>query len=267
MDILKRLAEPFDESVIEWRAGATNSDKTRALAVAYAPARVYMDRLDEVMGTNWKDVYRPGPGGGVVCGVSLFIEGKWITRFDGAENTDIESVKGGLSDAFKRACVKWGIGRYLYSVEAQWVACEQRGKSVVLTETPVIGGKNKPPKPKPERPYEAIVTKGKLLELTNKYRLEKKKITDAQNKAFIITYSTLWPVDTYRYAVTEWLFGKASSKKLEDAEKLALIKWMDWESIEENGHKGYIPCQDAISEAQIMYNHVAKEQGQTEMGL
>lgn len=40
---------------------------------------------------------------------------------DGAENTDIEPVKGGLSDAYKRAAVKWGIGRYLYDMEAAWV--------------------------------------------------------------------------------------------------------------------------------------------------
>jgi len=53
----------------------------------------------------------------------------------GAENSDIEPVKGGLSDSFKRAAVQWGIGRYLYSLGAVWVDVEQRGKNVYITET------------------------------------------------------------------------------------------------------------------------------------
>ncbi len=103
-----------------------------------------MDRLDKVVGPgNWQDEYRPGPSGGVICGISIYVyepEGAcgWITKWDGAENTDFEAVKGGLSDAFKRAGVKWGIGRYLYGLEGVWVKCEQRGKSVVLKETPKL---------------------------------------------------------------------------------------------------------------------------------
>lgn len=103
-----------------------------------------MDRLDKVVGPgNWQDEYKPGPSGGVICGISIYVyesDGAcgWITKWDGAENTDFEAVKGGLSDAFKRAGVKWGIGRYLYGLEGVWVKCEQRGKSVVLKETPKL---------------------------------------------------------------------------------------------------------------------------------
>jgi hypothetical protein len=43
-----------------------------------------------------------------------------VTKWDGAENSQIESVKGGLSDSFKRAAVKWSIGRYLYRLEEGW---------------------------------------------------------------------------------------------------------------------------------------------------
>ena len=38
----------------------------------------------------------------------------WISKSDGADDSNIEGAKGGLSDAFKRAAVKFGIGRYLY---------------------------------------------------------------------------------------------------------------------------------------------------------
>lgn len=135
--MLENLKLPFDPKDIEWRTGATNKDKTRALALAYITSRAVMDRLDEVCGPGgWRDEYRPGPSGGVICGISIRVEDEWITKWDGADNTQVEQVKGGLSDAFKRAGVKWGIGRYLYNLEGVWVACEQRGKSVVLSETP-----------------------------------------------------------------------------------------------------------------------------------
>ena len=53
------------------------------------------------------------------------LSGGFITKWDGAEDSDIEPVKGGLSDSMKRAAVQWGIGRYLYSMGALWVDVEQ----------------------------------------------------------------------------------------------------------------------------------------------
>lgn len=136
-NIFTRLAAPFNPSDLEWRAGATNQDKTKALALAYITSRAVMDRLDEVIGPeNWRDEYQPGPDGGLICGLSLRVNGEWVTKWDGAENTAFEEVKGGLSGAFKRAGVKWGIGRYLYKLPNTWVACETRGKTVVLKKAP-----------------------------------------------------------------------------------------------------------------------------------
>lgn len=138
-DLFTRLSAPFHPNDIEWRAGATNSDKTKSLALAYITSRAVMDRLDEVVGpNNWKDEYAPGPQGGVICGLSLRIDGEWITKWDGADNPDIEAIKGGLSDAFKRAGYKWGIGRYLYKLESVWVPCEVHGKTIVLKSTPPL---------------------------------------------------------------------------------------------------------------------------------
>lgn len=132
---LEDLKLPFEPSEIEFRAGATNSEKTRALALPYIDARLVMDRLDSVCGPeNWRDEYQPGPAGGVICGLSLRIGEEWVTKWDGADNTDYEAIKGGLSDALKRAAVKWGIGRYLYALPGVWVSCEQAGKSVKIDE-------------------------------------------------------------------------------------------------------------------------------------
>lgn len=133
----KALADPFPPGDIDWRPGRVNKDKTKAMALAYLDARAVMDRLDEVCGPErWQDTYVVGPQGGLICRLSIRVNGEWVTKEDGAENTDVEAVKGGLSDALKRAAVKWGIGRYLYSLPRQWCPCESYGKSVVLKGRP-----------------------------------------------------------------------------------------------------------------------------------
>ena len=42
---LDSLAEPFPPEVIEFKPGATTSDKKKALALAYVEVRHYIDRL------------------------------------------------------------------------------------------------------------------------------------------------------------------------------------------------------------------------------
>lgn len=121
---LKDLKEPLPTDAVEWRISRSgqNNNGVWATAVAYKTSRADMDRLDEVCGPeNWQDEYKPGPSGGVICGISIKVDGEWVTKWDGAENTTFEGVKGGLSDAFKRAGFKWGIGRYLYQIDETFV--------------------------------------------------------------------------------------------------------------------------------------------------
>ena len=70
------LAAPFPSLDIEWRAGSTNGDKTRALALAYITSRAVMQRLDQVFGIgHWWDDFIPGPNGGVLCRLTVrFVE-------------------------------------------------------------------------------------------------------------------------------------------------------------------------------------------------
>jgi len=121
----KALATQFPSEDIEWRIGRAGEagGKVWASALAYVTNRAIMNRLDEVCGPqNWRNEYTTGPSGGVLCGLSIYDASKaqWVTKWDGAENTDIEAVKGGLSDAMKRAGVQWGIGRYLYNLTEGW---------------------------------------------------------------------------------------------------------------------------------------------------
>ena len=60
----------------------------------------------------------PYPG---CCELSVRINGEWITKSDSAGETDVEGIKGQSSDAFKRAAVKFRIGRYLYDLDSVWV--------------------------------------------------------------------------------------------------------------------------------------------------
>jgi hypothetical protein len=117
---LSRLKDPFREDEIEFRlaqAGESNG-KVWAHCLAYIRARAILDRLDEVCGPeNWKVEYQFVSTQGVICNLSIKIGTEWVTKQDGAEMTEIESFKGGISSALKRAGSAWGIGRYLYSLE------------------------------------------------------------------------------------------------------------------------------------------------------
>lgn len=132
MDInFQALAAPFPSQDIEWRiqqAGAKNG-RPWAKCLAYVTNRAIMERLDTVVGpANWSNRFEVGPGGGILCGIAIRIGDEWITKWDGAENTDIEAVKGGLSGAMKRAAVQWSIGRYLYKLEEGWANIHDNGE-------------------------------------------------------------------------------------------------------------------------------------------
>jgi hypothetical protein len=109
------------------------------LVFTYVQARAIQNRLDNILGgQNWYDVYTAGPAGGVICSLSLRLGGEWITKQGMAENTQIEAVKGGESEALKRAAYKWGIGRYLYEMPEAWCEAMVKGKGVVPTERPTL---------------------------------------------------------------------------------------------------------------------------------
>jgi hypothetical protein len=131
--IQNELKAPFHPDDIEWRVGSTNSDKTKGLALAYITNRAIQNRLDDVFGiAGWKNEFKDWKGSGVLCGLSCFVNEQWITKWDGAEETNMEATKGGISDAMKRAGYQWGIGRYLYKLDSQWVELEQRGRSYAI---------------------------------------------------------------------------------------------------------------------------------------
>lgn len=138
-EIMEKLQAPFPPHEIEWRVGVTNQDKTRGMALAFVTNRAIQNRLDEVFGCfGWKNEFREWRGNSQLCGISVKWGDEWITKWDGADNTDFEATKGGLSDAMKRAAYQWGIGRYLYKLDPIWVPIQPAGKSFRLMTTPQL---------------------------------------------------------------------------------------------------------------------------------
>ena len=101
---------------------STVSDKGCSLLL-YKDARCDMKILDETVGPeNWKRSHEL-INGNLFCNVSLWDEGKkeWVTKQDVGTESYTEKEKGQASDAFKRACFNWGIGRELYTAPFIWI--------------------------------------------------------------------------------------------------------------------------------------------------
>lgn len=133
-EIMQALAAPFPPDFISWRVGSVTQDGTKGMALAYIDARDAMNRLDEVLGPNWQCRYMELSGGKTICEIGLKIDGEWVWRADGAGDTNHEAEKGALSDSFKRAAVKWGVGRYLYDLKSPWVKVKKLGKTAVIDQ-------------------------------------------------------------------------------------------------------------------------------------
>lgn len=140
-----KLEYPFTADEIEWRVLRTTKDKTKGQVAAFIDSRAIQKRLDTVLGRdNWQNHLHTIPGRdnsstAHICELSIYYKerGEWISKCDGAGSTDIEPIKGGLSNAFKRAASMWGIGRYLYSLKNIWVPLKD-GKYIPDEELPKL---------------------------------------------------------------------------------------------------------------------------------
>lgn len=150
---LKFLASPFPKQAVHWRAQSVTQDGTKAMALAYLDARDVQDRLDLVCEPqNWQCEYTESPKGRVICRIGIRVGDEWVWKADGAGDTAVEGEKGGISDAFKRAAVPWGVGRYLYRLSAPWVPCEAYERNGKMhwrkwTDSPWDYVKSAPPAP------------------------------------------------------------------------------------------------------------------------
>lgn len=130
--MLDKLSAPFPPAKVHWRIGSMTRDQNKATALAYLDARDVMERLDVVVGPQYWQCRYPFAG---CCELGIRFDHEWIWKANGAGETKVEGEKGQFSDAFKRAAVLWGIGRYLYDLPVIWMPIEnKRFSKETLTE-------------------------------------------------------------------------------------------------------------------------------------
>lgn len=112
----------------------------------FKDARCDMRILDETVGPeNWQKEFYECKGT-LFCRVGIRVRrtfntkvepyDEWVWKSDAGEPSNTSAQKGEASDAFKRACFNWNIGRELYSAPFIWLpesACRiqnARGKYV-----------------------------------------------------------------------------------------------------------------------------------------
>jgi len=108
---------------IEVRPGITRQKGTAELLL-YQNSRCAMQILDETFGMDWASDYKV-LNGVTYCGIAYFNPDtkSYLWRWDCGSPTEIEVEKGTASDPFKRAAVKVGIARELYTAPRIRIKC------------------------------------------------------------------------------------------------------------------------------------------------
>lgn len=117
----KTTYNPLTIDQIDFRVQSA-TDKG-AIILAYKDARCDMKILDDLYGKfGWKKNYEL-INGNLFCTVSVKDPdtGDWVSKQDVGTESKTEKEKGQASDAFKRACFNWGIGRELYDFPFIWI--------------------------------------------------------------------------------------------------------------------------------------------------
>jgi hypothetical protein len=152
--LVATLEEPFDPSEIKWRVTNTTKDRIRGQVMAYADPRAYTDRLNAIFTVRgWTRKYRveminnverktnheseSQMVGKVVVTCEVSIYGLGTHSGIGEEWADNENAgTAAEAQAFKRACACFGLGRYLYNLEGEWVDLDSRKQPKSMPKLP-----------------------------------------------------------------------------------------------------------------------------------
>lgn len=147
--VLANLRAPFPARKILWRVGARTPDGKQGQAIPYLDARDIQDRLDEVVGPqNWKSSF-VDLREGVRCLLSIKCGTEWVAKEDAASQASVSerdvnsmnrrrdlALREAHSDAFFRAAVAWGIGRYLFAYDAPWAELSEAQALAIQPKLP-----------------------------------------------------------------------------------------------------------------------------------
>lgn len=189
------LKELRQEMPHKWRVQSFSRYKAQAACIAYVDSRQVQDLLDSVVGPeNWQDTYEE-IFGDLYCHLSIKCNDEWVTKTDCGIYSKTEKEKGRASDAFKRAAVKWGIGRFLYALKIQYVDANEKSNgnnkpypvfnngNRIYDLTEHLGGNKTVKQSKPEkREGTKSVSKKDYAGYTPKQFKKEKMATEAQRK-------------------------------------------------------------------------------------
>jgi hypothetical protein len=150
--LFAQLTEPFDPSEIKWRVTHTTRDGSRGAVIAFADPRAYSDRLNHVFTpSGWTRTYEVNTvssltrmkkdkviqTGKVLVTCTVTIAGIGTHADSGEEWADEENaMTSAQAQAFKRACICFGLGRYLYNFAEMWVPLNEYRQPINVPPLP-----------------------------------------------------------------------------------------------------------------------------------
>lgn len=136
--VLRALETPFDANLVQWRVTEWSDDGTSGLMMPYADPRAYSDRLNSLFTpAGWTRRYtvqasapvqrsRRGPAAKILVTCEVTIASIGTNSGTGEEWSDRENaLTGAEAQAFKRALSCFGLGRYLYDMDGEWIELNQ----------------------------------------------------------------------------------------------------------------------------------------------
>lgn len=236
-ELMERLRAPFLPDEIEWRVdrGQKTGHGNFVFVLAYVTNRAIMNRLDEVFGpTGWKNEFREWKQGSQLCGISVKIDGEWVTKWDGSDDSNMDAVKGGLSGAMKRAAVQWGIGRYLYKLDQNRIPLKERGENYANVkvkvqgreeyikgywDTPILPSWALPPEYKPEKKQDRSEESEEESHILRQMEIKWKLLNDHSLDGFIDWVNKMRDKGASLQQLHELMAKRLVDKNIEDKAK------------------------------------------------
>ena len=172
-EALRALAVPFETILVQWRVTEWSDDSTRGLMLPYADPRAYSDRLNDLFTpAGWTRKYavqasasvqrsKRGPAAKILVTCEVTIACIGTNSATGEEWSDRENaLTAAEAQAFKRALSCFGLGRYLYDVDGEWVELDRHGLPTRIPRLPRWATPNgwfAGLRPKPRRNRQALV--------------------------------------------------------------------------------------------------------------
>ena len=113
-----KLREQLEKPMpYKWRVQSFSKYNPECTCVAYVDSRQVQDRLNDVFGVmGWEADYYQVKNS-LFCKITVNYGGLKVSKSDCGTESNQDALKGESSDAFKRAAVRLGVGRFLYDLD------------------------------------------------------------------------------------------------------------------------------------------------------